>query len=203
MPANHQKENIPHQCDKKCSYSKELDNEVWKCLACHREGRDMIVYGKLITKSDGLVQGLLKYVWSGFVIECPHHREIYRSRKYWFGNNEPKDVTRAELIHVWPGDETNRLPCDVTPRKFMEMIVYAGRFDQNPDVESFISPFVCSYLSAPTKMLTELVADQVAPAYWVPNKDVEVRTHRLKMRRKSLVFLSLLELLFLPSEIWC
>ena len=52
-------------------------------------------------------------------------------------------------------------------------------------------------------MLTELVADQVAPAYWVPNKDVEVRTQRLKMRRKSLLLLSWLELLFLPSEIRC
>jgi hypothetical protein len=31
-----------------------------------------------------------------------------------------------------------------------------------------------SYLSAPTKMITEMVADQVAPSYWVPNKDVIV-----------------------------
>ena len=129
MPANHQKENILHQCEKKCSYNKDLDNEVWKCLACQREGRDVIVYGKLITKNDGLVQGLLKYVWSGFVIECPHHGEIYRSRKYWYGNSEPKDVTRVEVIHVWPGDDSSRLASDVTPRKFMEMIVYAGRFD--------------------------------------------------------------------------
>ncbi|CAF1363747.1 unnamed protein product, partial [Adineta steineri] len=28
MTANHQKENIPHQCDKRCSYNKDLDNEV-------------------------------------------------------------------------------------------------------------------------------------------------------------------------------
>ncbi|CAF2386562.1 unnamed protein product [Rotaria sp. Silwood2] len=155
LAANHQKDNIPHQCDKRCSYNKELDNEVWKCLKCHREGRDMVVYGKLITKSDGLVQGLLKYVWSGFVIECPHHGEIYRSRKYWYGNNEPKDVTRVEVVHVWPGEDNSRVASDVTPRKFMEMVVYAG-----------------SYLSAPTKMLTEMVADQVAPSYWIPNKDV-------------------------------
>ena len=31
-----------------------------------------------------------------------------------------------------------------------------------------------SYLSAPTKKITEMVADQVAPSYWVPNKDTEV-----------------------------
>lgn len=34
--------------------------------------------------------------------------------------------------------------------------------------------FCSSYLSAPTKMITEMVADQVAPSYWVPNKDVNV-----------------------------
>ncbi len=129
LTSNHEKENIPHRCEGQCSYNKELDNEVWKCLQCHREGRDMIIYGKLITKGDSLVQGLLKYVWSGFVIECPHHGEIYRSRKHWYGNNEPKDVTRIEIIHVWPGDDSSRLASDVTPRKFMELIVYAGRFD--------------------------------------------------------------------------
>ncbi|CAF1075055.1 unnamed protein product [Adineta steineri] len=155
MVANHHKDHIPHECDTRCSYSKEFDNEVWKCLQCHRDGRDVIVYGKLITKNDGLVQGLLKYVWSGCVIECPYHGEIYRSRKHWYGNNEPKDVTRVEIIHVWPDDDNSRLASDVTPRKFMELIVYAS-----------------SYLSAPTKMITEMVADQVAPSYWIPNKDV-------------------------------
>ncbi|UJR09856.1 hypothetical protein I4U23_014078 [Adineta vaga] len=155
MAANHHKDHIPHECETRCTYNKELDNEVWKCLQCHRDGRDMIVYGKLITKNDGLVQGLLKYVWSGCVIECLYHGEIYRSRKHWYGNNEPKDVTRVEIIHVWPDDDNSRLASDVTPRKFMELIVYAS-----------------SYLSAPTKMISELVADQVAPSYWVPNKDV-------------------------------
>ncbi|CAF3982801.1 unnamed protein product [Rotaria sp. Silwood2] len=128
LAANHQKDNIPHQCDKRCSYNKELDNEVWKCLPCHREGRDMIVYGKLITKNDSLVQGLLKYVWSGFVIECSHHGEIYRSRKYWYGNNEPKDVTRVEVVHVWPGEDNSRVASDVTPRKILEGIHNVGRF---------------------------------------------------------------------------
>ncbi|CAF4934108.1 unnamed protein product, partial [Rotaria socialis] len=126
LAANHQKEKSPHECKERCSYNKELDNEVWKCLQCHRDGRDTIVYGKLITKGDSLVQGLLKYVWSGFVIECPYHGEIYRSRKHWYGNNEPKDVTRVEVIHIWPGEDNNRVASDVTPRKFIEMVVYAG-----------------------------------------------------------------------------
>lgn len=127
-PANHQKDDLPHRCEQACFYSKEFDNEVWKCLQCHRNGRDTIVYGKLITKNDGLVQGLLKYVWSGCVIECPYHYEIYRSRKHWYGNNEPKDVTRVDIIHVWPDEDNSRLASDVTPRKFVEMIVYASRY---------------------------------------------------------------------------
>ncbi|CAM4913980.1 unnamed protein product [Rotaria socialis] len=155
IAANHEKDNLPHVCNKRCSYNKELDNEVWKCLPCHRDGRDTIVYGKLVTKNDGLVQGLLKYVWSGCAIECPYHGEIYRARKHWYGNNEPKDVTFVEIIHVWPGDDNSRLASDVTPRKFVELIVSAS-----------------SYLSAPTKLITEMMADQVAPSYWVPNKYV-------------------------------
>jgi zinc finger FYVE domain-containing protein 1 len=128
MTANHEKENIPHQCDEYCSYTKELGNEIMKCLKCDREGRDITVYGKLIAANDGLVEGIVKYVWSGFVIECPKHGEIYRPRKFWYGNNEPKDVTRVEVIHVWPGDDTTRLASDVTPRKVIEAILAAGRF---------------------------------------------------------------------------
>jgi hypothetical protein len=40
---------------------------------------------------------------------------------------------------------------------------------------------VFSYLSAPTKMIAEMVADQVAPSYWVPNKDVIVRNYLLEL----------------------
>ncbi|CAF0821626.1 unnamed protein product [Adineta steineri] len=156
MAANHQKENIPHQCEEQCLYNRGLDNEILKCLQCHREGRDTIVYAKLTAANDNLVQGIVKTVWSGFIIECSHHGEIYRSRKYWYGNNEPKDVTRVEVIHVWPGEDHNRLGSDVTPRKIIEAISSAG-----------------SYLSSSTKVLTETVADQIAPSYWIPNKDVQ------------------------------
>ncbi|CAF0831103.1 unnamed protein product [Rotaria sordida] len=43
---------------------------------------------------------------------------------------------------------------------------------QNDNIQKFNLLYCYSYLSAPTKMLTEMVADQVAPSYWVPNKDV-------------------------------
>ncbi|UJR36247.1 hypothetical protein I4U23_028979 [Adineta vaga] len=154
LSSNHQKENMPHQCREQCSYNKDLDNELLKCLQCHRAGHDTVVYGKLTAANDNVVQSIVKYVWSGFVIECPKHGEIYRSRKYWYGNNEPKDVTHIEITHVWSADDNSRLTSDVTPRKVIEIIRNAG-----------------SCLTAPTKMLKEMVADQVAPSYWISNKD--------------------------------
>lgn len=127
IAANHQKDNISHLCGNKCIYNPEFDNEVWKCTACNREGRDTTVYGKLIPRNIGLLQGLMQYAWSGFVIECPKHGEIYRSRKYWYGNSEPTDVTHSEIVHVWEGEQPNRQASDVTPRKCMEILTSAGR----------------------------------------------------------------------------
>ncbi|CAF3911121.1 unnamed protein product, partial [Rotaria sp. Silwood1] len=62
--------------------------------------------------------------------------------------------------HVWPGEDNNRVASDVTPRKVIEVIRNAG-----------------SYISAPTKVLTEKITDQIAPSYWVPNKDVNECLH--------------------------
>lgn len=39
-----------------------------------------------------------------YVIECPNCGVIYRSRQYWYGNQDPVDtVVRTEIQHVWPG----------------------------------------------------------------------------------------------------
>lgn len=38
------------------------------------------------------------------MIECPNCGVVYRSRQYWFGNQDPVDtVVRTEIVHVWPG----------------------------------------------------------------------------------------------------
>lgn len=40
---------------------------------------------------------------SRYVIECPHHGEIYRSRQFWYGNADPEmKAVRTEIHHVWP-----------------------------------------------------------------------------------------------------
>lgn len=39
-----------------------------------------------------------------YVIECPNCGVIYRSRQYWYGNQDPVEtVVRTEIQHVWPG----------------------------------------------------------------------------------------------------
>lgn len=39
-----------------------------------------------------------------YVIECPNCGVIYRSRQYWYGNQDPVDtVVRTEIHHIWPG----------------------------------------------------------------------------------------------------
>ena len=41
---------------------------------------------------------------SRYVIECPNCAVIYRSRQYWYGNQDPVDtVVRTEIQHIWPG----------------------------------------------------------------------------------------------------
>lgn len=45
-----------------------------------------------------------------YVIECPNCGVVYRSRQYWFGNQDPVDtVVRTEIVHVWPGVRTTAL----------------------------------------------------------------------------------------------
>ena len=41
---------------------------------------------------------------SRYVLECAECGVIYRSRQYWFGNEDPvRTVVRTELRHAWPG----------------------------------------------------------------------------------------------------
>lgn len=104
--------------------------------ACYEGGKEVIVVPKTSASSDSPWMGLAKYAWSGFVtvtlrlilqlhqssrfsktfcllryvIECPNCGVIYRSRQYWYGNQDPVDtVVRTEIKHVWPGVKTRRL----------------------------------------------------------------------------------------------
>ena len=93
---------------------------------------------KTTASSDSPWFGLAIYAWSGwenqtcfwkermclnptsatdfslcrYVIECPNCAVIYRSRQYWYGNQDPVEtVVRTEIQHVWPGVRTSSQSC--------------------------------------------------------------------------------------------
>ncbi len=72
--------------------------------SCYDRGQDIIVVPKTSESQESTWMGLAKYAWSGYVLECPNCGIIYRSRQYWYGNQDPeKSVVRTEIRHVWPG----------------------------------------------------------------------------------------------------
>ncbi|KAJ4445116.1 hypothetical protein ANN_06915 [Periplaneta americana] len=100
----HLKEGMPHSCAYRCRYQHQFENCTYICKLCHSNGKEVVVSPKLTSSSDTSWLGLAKYAWSGYVIECPHCGEIYRSRQYWYGNKNPEDAAvRTEIQHVWPG----------------------------------------------------------------------------------------------------
>lgn len=56
-----------------------------------------------------------------YVIECPNCGVIYRSRQYWYGNQDPVDtVVRTEIHHIWPGV---RKPYSLSPLKALYVYI--------------------------------------------------------------------------------
>uniref|UniRef100_A0A8C5KCL1 FYVE-type domain-containing protein n=1 Tax=Jaculus jaculus TaxID=51337 RepID=A0A8C5KCL1_JACJA len=144
---NHGKEGVPHEAKGRCRYSHQYDNRVYTCKACYERGKEVSVVPKT------------SYAWSGYVIECPNCGVVYRSRQYWFGNQDPVDmVVRTEIVHVWPG---------------------TGAFlkDNNAaqsllDGMNFMAQSLSELSLGPTKAVTSWLTDQIAPAYWRPNSQI-------------------------------
>lgn len=43
-----------------------------------------------------------------YTIDCPKCGVIYRSKQYWYGNNDPeKTAVYIETKHIWPGVSLN------------------------------------------------------------------------------------------------
>ena len=56
----------------------------------------------IISYNSGIISMLVPS--TRYVIECPNCAVIYRSRQYWYGNQDPVDtVVRTEIQHIWPG----------------------------------------------------------------------------------------------------
>lgn len=157
----HLKEGMPHTCAHRCRYQHQFENCTYICKTCHSNGKEVVVIPKLTSSSDTSWLGLAKYAWAGYVIECPHCGEIYRSRQYWYGNKNPEDAAvRTEIQHVWPGSNAASLGNQNAAQKVLDGVTY-------------ISEAVASVGSPPTRMLSSWVADQIAPKYWRPNHEIK------------------------------
>ncbi|XP_012260150.2 zinc finger FYVE domain-containing protein 1-like isoform X2 [Athalia rosae] len=163
----HLREGKPHISDSRCRYQHQYENLVYICKKCHSNGNEVVVTSRTQTQSDASWYGLAKYAWSGYVIECPHCGEIYRSRQFWYGNKNPEDAAvRTEITHVW-----NTNDASLTSQNTAQRVI---------DGVSYISEAVANVSIQPTKVLTSWVADQIAPTYWRPNNEIR-HCHKCKL----------------------
>ncbi|GCC17655.1 zinc finger FYVE domain-containing protein 1-like isoform X1 [Chiloscyllium punctatum] len=157
---NHAKDGIPHESESRCSYSHQYDNRVYTCKSCYEHGKEVIVVPKTSASTDSPWLGLAIYAWSGYVIECPNCGIIYRSRQYWFGNQDPVDtVVRTEIEHVWLGSDGFLKDNNNAAQRLL-------------DGMNLMAQSVSEFGAKPTKAVTAWLTDQIAPAYWRPNSQI-------------------------------
>ncbi|XP_029965906.1 zinc finger FYVE domain-containing protein 1-like isoform X1 [Salarias fasciatus] len=154
---NHLKEGLDHEAKHRCRYSAQYDNRIYTCKACYEGGKEVIVVPKTTASSDSPWFGLAIYAWSGYVIECPNCAVIYRSRQYWYGNQDPVEtVVRTEIQHIWPGSDGFLKDNNNAAQRLLDGVKY-------------ISQSVSELSVKPAKAVTSWLTDQIAPAYWKPN----------------------------------
>uniref|UniRef100_A0A8C5HKF0 Zinc finger FYVE domain-containing protein 1-like n=1 Tax=Gouania willdenowi TaxID=441366 RepID=A0A8C5HKF0_GOUWI len=154
---NHLKEGLDHEAKHRCRYSAQYDNRIYTCKTCYEGGKEVIVVPKTTASSDSPWFGLAIYAWSGYVIECPNCAVIYRSRQYWYGNQDPVEtVVRTEIQHIWPGSDGFLKDNNNAAQRLLDGVKY-------------ISQSVSELSVKPAKAVTSWLTDQIAPAYWTPN----------------------------------
>ncbi|XP_053469700.1 zinc finger FYVE domain-containing protein 1 [Ictalurus furcatus] len=154
---NHLREGVIHEAKHRCRYSAHYDNRIYTCKACYESGKEVIVVPKTTASSDSPWFGLAIYAWSGYVIECPNCSVIYRSRQYWYGNQDPVDtVVRTEIHHVWPGSNGFSKDNNNAAQRLLDGVNYMAQSVSELSVK-------------PAKAVTSWLTDQIAPAYWKPN----------------------------------
>lgn len=158
---NHENdESSAHHSDVRCQYQAQFDNRIFTCRACYERGKQNLVVPKMCSSNDSSWLGFAKYAWSGYVLECPGCGVIYRSRQYWFGNEDPvKTVVRTELRHAWPGQVFAKLDGGHAARRFLDHI-------------SYVTDAVSSLGTPSSQAVTNWITDKIAPDYWVPNSEI-------------------------------
>lgn len=157
---------VPHQSRTRdlgdgCEYSPLLQNKIYYCKRCYAMGRPIVLVPKTLEERENAVTGVMKYLWWGYVLSCPHHGVVYRSRAHWSGNPPPEDSPQIhwQVVHLWPG-ETSLLQ---GAHPFGQLVV---------DGLTSVSEQVSQLAGPPTRLLSDFIADSVAPAYWQPNSQI-------------------------------
>lgn len=156
---NHHIDHIQHEPEKgkNCQFQHQYENKVYLCKQCYfKSGKNIIVVPKTSASSDSTWLGFAKYVWSGYVLECPNCGIIYRSHEYWYGNQDIEQVVQVMVSHIWPGDQHNLQGSHNAARKLLDSLHY-------------VADTVTSVGAKPTKVLADWMTDQIAPSYWIPN----------------------------------
>nr|XP_040054814.1 zinc finger FYVE domain-containing protein 1-like isoform X2 [Gasterosteus aculeatus aculeatus] len=159
---NHLEEGVCHEAKHRCRYSLQYDNRIYTCKACYEGGKEVVVVPKTSASSDSPWLGLAKYAWSGYVIECPNCGVTYRSRQYWYGNQDPVDtVVRTEIQHLWPGSQGFLKDNGNAAQRLLDGV-------------NLVAQSVSELSVKPAKAVSSWLTDQIAPAYWKPNSLISV-----------------------------
>lgn len=157
---NHEKDNIPHISSNNCIYQHQYENKIFLCKACFERGEKTVVSPKTMESNESSLIGFAKYAWSGYILECAKCGVIYRSRQYWYGNQNPWETcVRTEICHVWPKADGSMSEEKNTAQYVIDNL-------------ASVSEVVSSIGAKPTKVITSWVADQIAPSYWIPNSRI-------------------------------
>ncbi|KAG5331305.1 ZFYV1 protein, partial [Acromyrmex heyeri] len=155
----HLSEGKPHSSNTKCKFQCQYENSIYICKRCYKNGNEIEVSRQYYEDNRNSWYSFAKNAWSGYIINCPHCGEIYKSRQYWYGNNAEDIAIRKKITHVW--NTSNR---SIATQNTAQRVI---------DSVSYITEAMTNVSLQPAKALKAWAADQVAPSYWRPNNEIK------------------------------
>nr|CAH8828311.1 unnamed protein product [Trichobilharzia regenti] len=171
LSVNHTSNNVAHKAEcldssginiTPCRYDPTLQNKLYFCKLCYAYGQRTMMVPKSGESNANALSAVVKYLWAGYVLECPRHGTIYRSRGYWSGNVEPEMNPQVhwEIVHVWQGEKSILSGTHPVSQLLLDGL-------------TVVSSQVSQLAGPPARRLGDLIADSVAPRYWQPNASIK------------------------------
>ncbi|XP_018648886.1 putative zinc finger protein [Schistosoma mansoni] len=171
LSVNHTSNNVGHKAEyvgsngvstSPCRYEPTLQNKLYFCKLCYAYGQKTMMVPKSGESNTNALSAVVKYLWAGYVLECPRHGTIYRSRGYWSGNVEPEMNPQVhwEIVHVWQGEKSILSGTHPVSQLLLDGL-------------TVVSSQVSQLAGPPARRLGDLIADSVAPRYWQPNSSIK------------------------------